>query len=126
MLGRNVGPGCRTRMRLERVKHLVGEIKASTTMDEVEERIRCSNELMSKWKNPYKFELKDGGDGLFLLASPKYEAMYNLGPWQRMLFLNFSKFEYPTMKERMGQARHNQRIERTRPVTPKAARSDRE
>ena len=101
LLGRNVGPGSRVRMRLERVRHLVGEIAASTSVDEAEHKIRRANELMSTWKNPYVLELENSEEGLFLLAIPTHKAMYNLEPMQRILFLNFSSFEYPTMKERM-------------------------
>jgi hypothetical protein len=88
-------------MRLERVRHLVGEIAASTSVDEAEHKIRRANELMSTWKNPYVLELENSEEGLFLLAIPTHTAMYNLEPMQRILFLNFSSFEYPTMKERM-------------------------
>jgi hypothetical protein len=90
-------------MRLERVRQLVDKAREATTIDEVEHRIRRSNELMSKWRNPYTLELVHEEAGLFLLASPEYRTMHNLGPWQRVLFLNFSKFEYPTMKERIGE-----------------------
>jgi hypothetical protein len=88
-------------MRLEHVRNLVGEIAASTRIDEAEQKVRRANEQMSTWQNPYTFKLEDGEEGPLLLATPRHKALYNLGPWQRMLFLNFSTHEYPTMKEKM-------------------------
>ena len=102
ILGRRVGPGCRTHIRIEQVKEFVSETTESAGIDEIENRIRNFNEVMSTWKNPYTLELKDEEKRYFVIASPKYKTMYNLKVWERIMFLNFSKFEYPTIKEEVS------------------------
>ena len=53
VLGLNVRPSSRMRMRLERARQFVDLVVAAPSIDDAHTMMRRANQEMSTWKNPY-------------------------------------------------------------------------